>query len=276
MICKICNKEFKSPTALTNHLRYHLPEKMDSKTYYLKYLGEVGYCPICGKECKFRGLMIGFTTTCCDKKCLAKFTSISNGGKKRSNKVKKKLSLRMLKWHKDNPEKSTKLAEKMRHGITEESRKKAGDSISKTFKENPEILALKRLHSPKSREKQAKTMRNKFNKLRTESPSEKNYYLYIMSNNEGLIKIGVSGNPKKRAKQLEKTYQKDISIIDTYYGNFNKVHNLETKMHYKFDGYNVVLPKGGGRTEWFKVEALKEILEMLDFYRGIGYGQSIF
>lgn len=65
MICKVCNKEFKSKMALSQHLKTH---SLSSKEYYDKYLSTFGdgYCVICGNATRSLGLN-GYKKTCSPK-----------------------------------------------------------------------------------------------------------------------------------------------------------------------------------------------------------------
>lgn len=63
IICKICNKEFRTIFSFTGHLRNHA---MTSKQYYDKYVKEEGegICPTCGKETNFNSFTEGYHKFC--------------------------------------------------------------------------------------------------------------------------------------------------------------------------------------------------------------------
>lgn len=63
IICKICNREFKTIFSFTGHLRNH---SMTSKQYYDKYVKEdgEGICPTCGKETNFNSFTEGYHKFC--------------------------------------------------------------------------------------------------------------------------------------------------------------------------------------------------------------------
>ena len=102
IICKICNREFKTIFSFTGHLRNH---SMTSKQYYDKYVrkeGE-GICPTCGKETNFNSFTEGYH----------KFCSISCLNKSDYHKEKsKETSLR--KWGVPYPKQSKEYIELLR------------------------------------------------------------------------------------------------------------------------------------------------------------------
>ena len=63
IVCKICNREFKTIFSFTGHLRNH---SMTSKQYYDKYVkeGGDGICPTCGKETNFNSFTDGYHKFC--------------------------------------------------------------------------------------------------------------------------------------------------------------------------------------------------------------------
>lgn len=102
IICKICNKEFKTIFSFTGHLRNH---SMTSKQYYDKYVKEEGegICPTCGKETNFNSFTEGYH----------KFCSISCLNKSDYHKEKsKETSLR--KWGVPYPKQSKEYIELLR------------------------------------------------------------------------------------------------------------------------------------------------------------------
>lgn len=60
--CEICGKEYKNLFGLSKHIgKIH---NVSSEEYYLKYLGEKRKCEFCGKETKFKNLVVGYQKYC--------------------------------------------------------------------------------------------------------------------------------------------------------------------------------------------------------------------
>jgi hypothetical protein len=102
IICKICNREFKTIFSFTGHLRNH---SMTSKQYYDKYVREEGegICPTCGKETNFNSFTEGYH----------KFCSISCLNKSDYHKEKSK-ETSMRKWGVPYPKQSKEYMELLR------------------------------------------------------------------------------------------------------------------------------------------------------------------
>lgn len=101
IICKICNREFKTIFSFTGHLRTH---SMTSRQYYDKYVrkeGE-GICPTCGKETNFNSFTEGYH----------KFCSISCLNKGNYHKEKSR-ETSMRKWGVPHPLQSEKLKQQL-------------------------------------------------------------------------------------------------------------------------------------------------------------------
>lgn len=64
MICKICNKKFKSNAGLGHHIKS--THDMDTREYYDLYSDDtLKYCKICGTENKFINMIQGYSIGCC-------------------------------------------------------------------------------------------------------------------------------------------------------------------------------------------------------------------
>ena len=80
----------------------------------------------------------------------------------------------------------------------------------------------------------------------------KDRYVYFALNpNDGLIKIGVSINPKSRIEALSKATASSLELIKAIDGSYK----LEKSLHEKFDKHRV-------RGEWFRFA--KEIRDFID------------
>lgn len=62
--CYINQVYYPTLRGLLNYLR---TQNMTSNEYYLKYLGEVGYCEHCGNPTNFRGINTGYKEYCCSE-----------------------------------------------------------------------------------------------------------------------------------------------------------------------------------------------------------------
>ena len=69
MKCEICGKEC-SNKGINNHIRRK--HNISIEDYYIKYIGNPSYCPICGNKTEFLGIVSGYRT-CCSKSCASKY-----------------------------------------------------------------------------------------------------------------------------------------------------------------------------------------------------------
>lgn len=117
---------------------------------------------------------------------------------------------------------------------------------------------------PEIKNKMAKNKRNLFNSKRFED----DYYGYIYiikSDKLNCIKIGLTKcKPELRIKDINKNIG-DIKIIKII--KHNKIYNLESTLHKKYDNYNIIQDKHiQGRTEWFNSIILQDLLKDIEEY----------
>jgi len=74
--CKICGKKFETLKGLTSHIKIHKNE-ITLEEYYLKFIGEKGKCPECGKDTNFMSLIVGYHKFC-SPKCSTSSIEIQN------------------------------------------------------------------------------------------------------------------------------------------------------------------------------------------------------
>jgi hypothetical protein len=74
--CKICGKKFETLKGLTSHIKIHKNE-ITLEEYYIKFIGEKGKCPECGKDTNFMSLMEGYHKFC-SAKCSSSSIEIQN------------------------------------------------------------------------------------------------------------------------------------------------------------------------------------------------------
>lgn len=70
--CEVCGNYYER---LGRHVSSH---GLTQKEYYLKYVGEKEFCPICGNECKFVKLSHGYNSSCGDPDCFNKLKDTSS------------------------------------------------------------------------------------------------------------------------------------------------------------------------------------------------------
>ena len=206
-------------------------------------------------------------------------------GEKRNQKRKKTLD--------GNPEilKKAKEKEMQTKRDNPEIMKEAGRKISKTLRDNPEISknrAIKQMETKNgnpeimkvAEEKRLKTLKDNpeilvengkkiaiakreyYNKIQ-ESDSTIPFYLYIIKHlTKPIIKIGKSGIPEKRLRQINTSFG-DSEIVMLHQKNYKEISNLEIHLHDYFKEHCKVQPKGDGRTEWFDECILEEALSMV-------------
>ena len=88
-------------------------------------------------------------------------------------------------------------------------------------------------------------------------------YLYVMDTNvKPRFKIGVSNNPKRRRREIERTIQaqhgndKTVSVFWTK--ELEDAYDVELQTHFYLKPYNDIFYKTTGSTEWFDA-SLKKI-----------------
>ena len=108
-------------------------------------------------------------------------------------------------------------------------------------------------------------------------------YIYIISDNNGYMKIGVSKNPKIRLKQLQTGHPTKLEILFTeeFYCKRSHLLKIDTLIHKKV---KTIAQKVKG--EWFKIslEKLQQIKDIIVIYRihyednelALKYGLPIF
>ncbi len=64
MKCEICGKEFETIGRLSSHIGRVHKNEITREEYYLKYIGEKGKCPECGKDATFKSLKHGYNKYC--------------------------------------------------------------------------------------------------------------------------------------------------------------------------------------------------------------------
>lgn len=87
-------------------------------------------------------------------------------------------------------------------------------------------------------------------------------YMYIISNNQDAIKVGISKQPEKRLKQLQTSNPNKLSLLFTEEFECSRNHLLKIEKLVHKELYNVSKQRVG---EWFKVntediERIKNII----------------
>lgn len=96
--------------------------------------------------------------------------------------------------------------------------------------------------------------------------------LYILVNKEqSAFKIGISRHPHYRAKTLPVEIDTERSLeIEVHDGN---AHKAERVLHYLFRHWRYDMPRGDGYTEWFRIDALAEVIAFARAHAGkLGIG----
>jgi len=88
-------------------------------------------------------------------------------------------------------------------------------------------------------------------------------YLYIMETNvKPRFKVGVSNNPKRRCREIERTIQAQHGIDKTVSVLWKKeiedAYDVELQTHFYLKPYNDIFYRTNGSTEWFDA-SLKKI-----------------
>lgn len=91
-------------------------------------------------------------------------------------------------------------------------------------------------------------------------------YIYIISDNNGYMKIGISKDPEKRIKQLQTGHPTKLEILFTeeFYCKRSHLLKIEALIHKKI---RTIAPSVKG--EWFKIpnENLEKVKDIIIFYR---------
>ena len=74
--------------------------------------------------------------------------------------------------------------------------------------------------------------------------------LYLMKNSKGLYKIGISNNPSRRVKEVERTAKTSTRIIACYPLLFS--YQIEQRLHKRFSHKSKQF-RGSGKSEYFKL-----------------------
>ena len=88
-------------------------------------------------------------------------------------------------------------------------------------------------------------------------------YLYVMDTNvKPRFKIGVSNNPKRRRREIERTIQaqhgKDKTVSVLWQKEIEDAYDVELQTHFYLKPFNDQFYKTNGSTEWFNA-SLKKI-----------------
>lgn len=92
--CEICNTEV---VHLNTHIKKH---NITSEEYYLKYIGDKGYCTMCGSPTVFISINKGYRQFCC-RSCSAKHTTTLN-----TNAIAKRKNTCLQKYGVEHPAQS--------------------------------------------------------------------------------------------------------------------------------------------------------------------------
>jgi len=145
--CEICGKEFKNLIGLSIHIKkYH---KINTREYYLSYIGNQGKCKMCEKDTSYMNINLGFREYCslkCSNNCQEvkdkqEKTCLKNNGVKRpyqNEKIKNRGGETCLKNNGyKNPAQNKKIAKKISdgHKLT----------FSKLLKKYPELVKIENL-----------------------------------------------------------------------------------------------------------------------------------
>jgi len=84
--CKICGKKFRNLEGFGHHIGQIHKNEISQEEYYLKFIGEKGKCPECGKDTTFRNLSYGYSKFC-SHKCSANSIEVKN--KRKENYIEK-------------------------------------------------------------------------------------------------------------------------------------------------------------------------------------------
>ena len=277
--CKICNNIFKNSKSLSRHFHKH---NLSSREYYDSFCKNEneGFCLVCNKPTKYKNIKIGYRKYC-SYKCMH--------GDKNFREI---VRIKSIETKRNNPEIIKKQIQTYKQTLSTDPaiNIRRSENISKTLKENPEIVknrTVKRLQTEKktnARKKSGKkaietknslnlwkeigdkisiAKRKKYNQLKSPN-STVPYFLYLIQHLEkDIIKIGRTNKPRKRLKDIVRDFG-PAKIIFTLKDQYNKIQLLESYLHDYFNEYCQVQPSGIGRTEWFNDSILEEILFIID------------
>lgn len=91
-----------------------------------------------------------------------------------------------------------------------------------------------------------------------------NSYVYLLVTNNNLFKIGKADDIDNRYNTLKNLY--DFNLLESYTIEITKkeVFKLEKTLHFLFSDYRVKnLPKQDGYSEFFKLDCLNNLLNIL-------------
>jgi len=297
--CKICDREFKSPRALSSHLQ--LAHKITSKEYYDSHLKQEaeGACFACGSQTRFRKLTTGYRKFC-SHKCSAndletielrqalRFKTLT-----KNPSIRLKADLKRKQTLRDNPEIMLNSIKKRTDTLrlSPDIVKNAGIKISEIFKNNPHIIEqankkraetladnpqieLDRVqnirHTLSLSETKAKIsigLREYYANLRHNSSATQCSVYLVAHESLDIVKIGITTNMQKRIKEIKRDFGQ-VSIIKERKTTYAIASSLELEMHKYFKSHCEVQPKTGahrgGRTEWFSSCILDEAVQMMD------------
>jgi len=238
-----------------------------------KYLSpkQGGYQTFCSNKCSNNNLDIKMKQINYDHKKLGK--KISEKAKLRSEEEKQNIKLKREetcfekygdknfnnreKFRKTNLEKYGFENPMQNEKIKEKTRKTQYKKYGGYF--NPEQFVKTNLEKYGCKYPlQNKEEALRFSKFLARKYSNNDYkkgFLYIIYfPNLDLVKIGITIDINKRKKALIRDFGEFDIIKIKYYDNCSIE---ESKLHKKYDKYNIILEKGAGRTEFF----LKDVLE---------------
>jgi hypothetical protein len=89
----------------------------------------------------------------------------------------------------------------------------------------------------------------------------KNLYL-LVNEDESAVKVGVSVNPRSRGASLPVPINFGRSLEVEFLDG--SALSVERMLHYLFRDRKHPMPHGDGCTEWFRIEALPEIVRFLE------------
>lgn len=106
----------------------------------------------------------------------------------------------------------------------------------------------------------SKALKNKYQTLQIEnSQNLSNYFLYFfICESDNVIKIGVSGDFKKRKKYLENKLSRNLNIHSLYLGKHLDILKAEKELHEFMNDYQIPYSKIDGKNEWFKYDCFLE------------------